>query len=63
MRVNSRPAGPEIDLGENVWLGVGGRLLTFQIEVRTVEVEDDQEIDRDAITLIGDPAPEPAPGD
>jgi len=31
MRVDGRPAGPEIDLGENVWLGVGARLLKFQI--------------------------------
>jgi hypothetical protein len=32
MRVNSRPAGPETELVEDVWLGVGGRLLTFQRE-------------------------------
>jgi hypothetical protein len=32
MRVDSRPAGPEVDLTEDVWLGVGGRLLTFQHE-------------------------------
>ncbi|MCI0776217.1 MAG: hypothetical protein J4N79_09730 [Chloroflexi bacterium] len=32
MRVNSRPAGPETELGDDVWLGVGGRLLTFQRE-------------------------------
>lgn len=36
MRVDSRPAGPVIELGEDVWLGVGGRLLTFQLE-RTTE--------------------------
>ncbi|MDP6665966.1 MAG: hypothetical protein QF357_01060 [Dehalococcoidia bacterium] len=39
MRVNSRPAGPEIELGENVWLGVGGRLLTFQTELPVVVAE------------------------
>ncbi|MCZ6538701.1 MAG: hypothetical protein O6922_02590 [Chloroflexi bacterium] len=32
MRVNSRPAGPETELGDDVWLGVGGRLLTFRRE-------------------------------
>lgn len=37
MRVNSRPVGPEVDLGENVWLGVGGRLLTFQLKSRRSE--------------------------
>ena len=30
MRVDGRPAGPEIDLAENVWLGIGARLLKFQ---------------------------------
>ncbi|MDA1280679.1 MAG: hypothetical protein O3B95_11700 [Chloroflexi bacterium] len=30
MRVDSRPVGPETELTKNVWLGVGGRLLTFQ---------------------------------
>ena len=30
MRVNSRPAGPEVILGEDIWIGVGGRLFTFQ---------------------------------
>jgi hypothetical protein len=29
LRVNSRPAGPSVKLGRDVWLGVGGRLLTF----------------------------------
>jgi hypothetical protein len=37
MRVNSRPVGPEVDLGENVWLGVGGRLLMFQIKSRRTD--------------------------
>ena len=32
MRVNSRPAGQETELAEDVWLGVGGRLLSFQRE-------------------------------
>jgi len=31
MRVDGRPAGPEFDLAENVWLGVGARLLTFRL--------------------------------
>lgn len=60
MRVNSRPVGPEVDLGENVWLGVGGRLLTFQIETRrsTSEQTDDA-----GDSVIGEPSPVPSPGD
>ena len=57
MRVNSRPVGPEVELGENVWLGVGGRLLTFQLQSRRV-VEDANED-----TTVGEPAPAPSPGD
>ena len=34
MRVNSRPAGPVIDLSDDVWLGVGGNLLYFSDERR-----------------------------
>ncbi|MEX0762309.1 MAG: choice-of-anchor X domain-containing protein [Dehalococcoidia bacterium] len=34
LRVNSRPAGPLVVLGDNIWLGVGGRLLTFVGERR-----------------------------
>jgi hypothetical protein len=40
MRVDSRPVGPEVELDENVWLGVGGRLLSFQLESRVVENEE-----------------------
>ena len=32
MRVDSRPAGAETEMGADVWLGIGGRLLTFQRE-------------------------------
>jgi hypothetical protein len=32
LRVNSRPAGPTIELEEDVQLGVGGRLLSFSIQ-------------------------------
>ena len=39
MRVDSRPVGPEVDLDENVWLGVGGRLLSFQLESQVVDSE------------------------
>ncbi len=62
MRVNSRPVGPEVDLGENVWLGVGGRLLTFQIE--TGRAVDEVLTDAtDSVTGIGDVAPVGSPGD
>jgi len=54
MRVNSRPADTKVDLGENVWLGVGGRLLTFQLESNRQEIESASEF------LNGDNAPEPA---
>jgi hypothetical protein len=54
MRVNSRPASDQIDLGENVWLGVGGRLLTFQLESSRQESESTSEF------LNGDNAPAPA---
>ncbi|GIT19136.1 MAG: hypothetical protein CM1200mP39_19420 [Dehalococcoidia bacterium] len=44
---------PEIDLGENVWLGVGARLLKFQvasprldIQPTQDEVEDPAQIDQ-----------------
>ena len=40
MRVNSRPAGPETELGADVWLGVGGRLFMFSYE-RTELVPED----------------------
>jgi hypothetical protein len=40
MRVDSRPVGPEVELDENVWLGVGGRLLSFQLESQVVENEE-----------------------
>lgn len=58
MRVDSRPAGPEIDLAENVWLGVGGRLLTFQVEsgqhvtVPTAEQVGDDESQSDENMVI-----------
>jgi hypothetical protein len=60
MRVNSRPVGPEVDLGENVWLGVGGRLLTFQIEARRTA---DEESSAAGDALIGDPVTAPSVGD
>jgi hypothetical protein len=62
MRVNSRPVGPEVDLGENVWLGVGGRLLTFQKKTdRAVDVElaDADE----SVSAIPGAAPVSSPGD
>ena len=40
MRVDSRPVGPEVELDESVWLGVGGRLLSFQLESQVVENEE-----------------------
>jgi hypothetical protein len=62
MRVNSRPVGPEVDLGENVWLGVGGRLLTFQMKTdRAVDVE---LADADgSVSGIAGAAPVSSPGD
>lgn len=60
MRVNSRPVGPEVDLGENVWLGVGGRLLTFQLETRRAIDEESADA---GDTLIGDATIVPSPGD
>ena len=57
IRVNSRPAGPEVDLGENVWLGVGGRLLTFQAESRRAESGASAGADD---SVAGEPAPAPA---
>jgi hypothetical protein len=63
MRVNSRPVGPVVDLGENVWLGVGGRLLTFQLESRRVADEEGIAGIDGSDTVISDPAPAPAPGD
>ena len=62
MRVNSRPVGPEVDLGENVWLGVGGRLLTFQLDSRRSEVSDEESTES-GNPLMGDAAPVPSPGD
>jgi len=59
MRVNSRPVGPVVDLGENVWLGVGGRLLSFQLDSRrsaSTVTEDGGSAD----TVVGDAAPAPA---
>lgn len=64
MRVNSRPVGPEVDLGENVWLGVGGRLLTFQLKSKRADtasaiggtVEDGD-------SMIGNAEPVTSPGD
>jgi hypothetical protein len=62
MRVNSRPVGPEVDLGENVWLGVGGRLLTFQMQNGSAfdELSTDSS---DSVTGIGDVAATSSPGD
>ncbi len=60
MRVNSRPVGPQVDLGENVWLGVGGRLLTFQLESRRTA---DEESPTEGDTVVGEIAPAPSPGD
>ncbi len=60
MRVNSAPVGREVELGENVWLGVGGRLLTFQNESSRIVNEESAE---SGDTVIGDPAPVPSPGD
>ena len=56
MRVDGRPAGPEFDLGENVWLGVGARLLTFRLarpHAESQPLEDKQE------DLAGDPVDSP----
>ena len=63
MRVNSRPAGPETELRDDTWLGVGGRLLTFQREHHSAvdsspEVAD--EADSDAEPGMTGVAPEPA---
>lgn len=60
MRVNSRPVGAEVDLGENVWLGVGGRLLTFQLESGRATSEDAAEAGE---SVIGDSAAAPSLGD
>ena len=60
MRVNSRPVGPETELGENVWLGVGGRLLTFQLEARKTVSDESAE---PGSSIVGDVAPAPSPGD
>jgi len=43
MRVDGRPAGPEIDLGENVWLGVGARLLKFQVTSPRLDIQPTQD--------------------
>ena len=60
MRVNSRPVGPEVDLDENIWLGVGGRLLTFQME--TKRAVDEGSVDVGAsVTSIDGVAPVPLP--
>jgi hypothetical protein len=34
LRVNSRPAAPVVDMSDDTWLGVSGRLLTFTRERR-----------------------------
>ena len=60
MRVNSRPVGRETDLGENVWLGVGGRLLTFQIGSRRAVTDDATD---SANAIVGDAAAAPSAGD
>ncbi len=60
MRVNSRPVGPVVDLGENVWLGVGGRLLAFQLESRRSESTETSEDTESTDTVVGDVAPAPA---
>ncbi len=60
MRVNSRPAGPVTELGENIWLGVGGRLLTFQREHHSAAVSSPDTADATAETVIGDVASAPA---
>ena len=62
MRVNSRPVGPEVEMGENVWLGVGGRLLTFQKE--TSRAVDEASADAgDSVSGIGNAVPVVSPGD
>jgi hypothetical protein len=55
MRVNSRPVGPVVDLGENVWLGVGGRLLGFQLDSRRSTTAA-----TDGVGVAGAVAPAPA---
>ena len=62
MRVNSRPVGPEVDLGEDVWLGVGGRLLTFRMHNGNT-VDEVLTDSTDSVTGIGDVAPMSSPGD
>ena len=62
MRVNSRPVGPEVDLGENIWLGVGGRLLTFQPEISRV-VDEESTDAGDSVTGIVNGAPVPSTAD
>ncbi len=60
MRVNSRPAGPETELAEDVWLGVGGRLLNFQREHHSAVDESPEvadETDSDKEPGISDAAP------
>jgi hypothetical protein len=53
MRVDGRPAGPAIDLGENVWLGVGARLLKFQVARPPLDI---QPIEDEVEDPAGDPA-------
>ena len=53
MRVDGRPAGPEINLGENVWLGVGARLLKFQVASPRLDI---QPIEDEVEDSAGDPA-------
>ena len=66
MRVDSRPVGPEVELDEHVWLGVGGRLLSFQLESRIVEDEETEADDESESTrelddtVISDIASAPA---
>lgn len=38
LRVNGRPAGNRVGLYDGVWLGVGGRLLTYSIDRKSREV-------------------------
>jgi hypothetical protein len=57
MRVNSRPVDAETNLGDNVWLGVGGRLLTFQPKSTRTTTE---ATESGASTIVGEVAPGPA---
>ncbi|MBI4219086.1 MAG: hypothetical protein HY682_03005, partial [Chloroflexi bacterium] len=38
LRVNGRPAGNRVGLGQGTWLGIGGRLVTFEAQRRRFDM-------------------------